>query len=472
MKHIHFIGICGVAMGGLAMAMKRAGWKVTGSDVGIYPPISTYLKKQEVEYYTGWHQEKIGRPDLVVVGNVAGSENPEWQYAQKEKIPFVSYPELIAKYFVKPNSIVCTGTYGKTTTAALLSWILTQAGLEPSYMFGGLSVNDEFFSASLGEVLKGIPRPLSVARNDNQQWSVLEGDEYKSARWDNSPKFSHYSPTHLLLTAIKWDHADVYPTEEGYFETFEKLVKSVPKSGVIVASERIAKCKMQNAKCVKYGQDKNNDYQYFDIKITKADTKFKIKHDSKIFNLKSSILGSYMADNICATFAMAREIGIDTDTIIKAIESFQGIKRRLEKRFEGEVTVIDDIAHSPAKAKSTLETLKSYGRVIAIFEPNTGNRQTESIPSYNNQFTDAHEVIIPRLTQIKSDPMKPQPMDGAKIAEVISQTHHNVKYIDDDKKLIDYLIKNQHKGDVIVFLGSHGFRGMIDSVVLSFRPRP
>src|SRR3989339_306129 len=178
-KSIHFIGICGVAMGGLAMAMKQAGWHVTGSDVGIYPPISTYLKEQGVKYYTGWHPERIGKPDLVVVGNVAGSENSEWQYAQEKKLHYVSYPELIAKYFVKPNSIVCAGTYGKTTTAALLSWILTQAGMEPSYMFGGLAVNDGFPSASLGEMLKGIP-PLGtgLGRNDNQNWSVLEGDEY------------------------------------------------------------------------------------------------------------------------------------------------------------------------------------------------------------------------------------------------------------------------------------------------------
>lgn len=196
--------------GVLAMAMKKSDWKVTGSDVGIYPPISTYLKNNDVEYYTGWHAEKIGEPDLVVVGNVAGSENPEWQYVQENKIPYVSYPELIAKYFIRKNSIVCAGTYGKTTTSALLSWILTEAGLEPSYMFGGLPANEGFLSAFI--------TPAT-------EWSVLEGDEYKTARWDNFPKFSHYSPTHLLLTAVEWDHADVYSTEESYFEAFQKINK-------------------------------------------------------------------------------------------------------------------------------------------------------------------------------------------------------------------------------------------------------
>jgi UDP-N-acetylmuramate: L-alanyl-gamma-D-glutamyl-meso-diaminopimelate ligase len=499
MKHVHFIGICGVAMGGLAMAMKRAGFDVSGSDVGIYPPISTYLKEQGVEYYTGWHPERIGKPDLVVVGNVAGSKNPEWQYVQEKKIQYVSYPELIAKYFVKPNSIVCAGTYGKTTTAALLSWILTCAGMNPSYMFGGLTVNDEFPSAvchnrdeSLWVTRNGDESPCPIGQRLSPpvpgDWSVLEGDEYKTARWDNSPKFSHYSPTHLLLTAIEWDHADVYPTEASYFEAFEKLMKSVPKSGVIVTSERIANCKFQpssraqvegNAKYVKYGQKEDNDYQYFDIKTTKTGTKLKIKHNSEICILKSEILGSYMSNNICAAFAMAHEIGIDVKTIIKAIANFKGIKRRLEKRFEGDVTVIDDIAHSPAKAHSTLQTLQSIykppllykerGRgevkIFAVFEPNTGNRQIESIPSYDNQFIGADEVIIPRLTHIKRGLNKPEPMDGAKLSEVISKTHSNVKYIDDDNKLINYLTNKPNSGDVVVFLGSHGFRGMIEELI-------
>ncbi len=462
------------------MAMKRAGWKVTGSDVGIYPPISTYLKEQNVEYYTGWHPDKMGKPDLVVVGNVAGSENPEWQYVQEKKIPYVSYPELIAKYFVKPNSIVCAGTYGKTTTAALLSWILYSAGYNLNFMFGGLSVNGGFPSASLDKVLKGIPPLASLGRNDNERWSILEGDEYKTARWDNSPKFAHYSPTHLLLTAVQWDHADVYPTEADYVNAFKKLLGSIPKDGLIIASERILDIKIldiqqkniQYPLSKTYGKSADVDYRYGDIKTTKDGINFNIFHKKNKYKITSRLLGDYMSDNICAAFAMAREIGIEPEVIIKAIESFKGIKRRLEKRFDGDVTVIDDIAHSPAKARSTLETLKTDGRLIAIFEPNTGNRQTESIPSYDNPFIAADEVVIPRLTQIKRDTAKPESMDGAKLAEVIGKTHPNVKYIDDDEKLIDYLINNTKKGDVVVFLGSHGFRGMIDRLVLSFRPRP
>ena len=452
------------------MAMKRAGFEVSGSDVGIYPPISTYLKEQGVEYYTGWHPDRVlrsfseGGKDgecLVVVGNVASSTNPEWIYVQKNKLNYQSYPEVIAKYFIKPNSIVCAGTYGKTTTAALLSWILTQAGMEPSYMFGGLAVND-FPSAYFA-----IEEPRKGPAGPRGDYSVVEGDEYKTARWDNSPKFAHYSPTHLLLTAVEWDHADVYPTEASYFEAFEKLVKSVPKSGVIVVSERTSEMvKLSNCQTVIYGKSPTAIYQFSNLTVQDGGLQFQITHQSKTYNLKTNLLGSYMVDNLCAAFAMAHQIGVEPKVIIKAIESFKGIKRRLEKRFEGEVTVIDDIAHSPAKAKSTLETLKTtHKHVLAVFEPNTGNRQIESIPSYDNQFIAADEVIIPRLTQIKRDPNKSEPMDGAKLSEVIGKTHSNVKYIDDDNILINYLSNKLNPGDVVVFLGSHGFRGMIDELV-------
>ena len=267
-------------------------------------------------------------------GNVAGSENPEWQYAQEKKLPYVSYPELIAKYFVKPNSIVCAGTYGKTTTAALLSWILTQAGMEPSYMFGGLSVNDELPSAVCRSKAER-PSPIGQGLSPSLlgEWSVLEGDEYKTARWDNSPKFARYSPTHLLLTAVQWDHADVYPTEASYFEAFEKLVKSVPKNGVIVASERVTSRSMEHvARIIKYGKIKN-DYIYNNIQHTKDGLQFNILVRDICYVIRAKLIGEFMADNLCAAFAMAREIGIDAEVIIKAIESFKGIKRKVGKAF-------------------------------------------------------------------------------------------------------------------------------------------
>lgn len=440
-------------MSALAIAFKKAGFVVTGSDVGFFPPVSTNLKKYNIDFYPGWHPENMGEPDLVIVGNVAGSTNPEWLYVQEKKLNYKSYPEAIEEFFLKANSIVCAGTYGKTSTSALLSFILTEANFDPSYMFGGITVND-FNSAHIG----------------TGNYSVLEGDEYKSSRWDNGAKFFHYHPTHLLLTDMKWDHADVYPTEELYFQAFEKLIYSVPDDGLIVASEHIAHNIKHKSKLITYGKNANNDYQYFDIIQNKEGIKFKIKYNANCYLLSAPMLGEYMAENIAGAFAAANQIGIEPEKIINAIAKFQGLKRRLEKRYVGEVTIFDDIAHSPAKAKSVLENLKEIyqSKIYCIFEPNGGNRQPESIPGYDNNFTDADEIIIPRLTHIKQDTTKPPHLEGNDLAKIISKTHSNVKYIDDDEKLINYLIENTNTGDVIVFCGSHGFRGMIDQLIISY----
>jgi len=464
-KHIHFIGICGVAMSALALAFHRKGYKVTGSDKGFYPPVSTHLKNAGVKYYPGWHPEKMtkdGDPDLVVVGNVAGSKNPEWLYVQENNIEYKSYPEVIAKFFVKENSIVCAGTYGKSTSASLLSWAFKENGFEPSYMFGGISLNN-MPSAKLTEL---------AGRNGVEPCSILEGDEYKSSRWDNGPKFTHYSPTHLLLTSVVWDHADVYPTEKSYVDAFEKLVKNLPKDGLLVLSAKVVHDQpyfVDLPKCnvITYGRTKDNDYQYTNVQTTKEGVTFDIYNNSNIYNIRTNCLGDYMADNMTGCFALAHQIGIEPKKIIESFKTFKNIKRRLEKHYGNGITIFDDIAHSPKKAEAVLRSIRNIydEKIIAIFEPNSGNRRKESVPGYGNKFVSADEVIIPRLTRIKRDPDKPAPLDGQGLTDVIAQTHNNVKYINDDEELIKYLIQNTTNGDVVIFLGSHGFRGMIEQLI-------
>ncbi len=438
-------------MSALSILWQKKGWRVTGSDTGFYPPISTHLTNHKIEYYPGWHIEKMGIPDLVVVGNVAGSSNPELNFVLKKNIPHVSYPELIAQYLIKENSIVCAGTYGKTTTTALLAWILKEASLDPAYMFGGLANSLELSADDLGG-----------------DWSVVEGDEYKTSRDDLRAKFYYYKPTHLLLTAVRWDHADVYPTDQSYLEAFEKLVQMIPSTGLIVActdNENVKKI-ITEAKTpvITYGKS-NSNYIYEDIVQTKSGLTFTIENVGEVFEISSLMLGDYMAENICGAFVMAKEIGIEPQRIVSAIAKFNGIKRRLEKRGQTSTgaAVYDDIAHSPIKAKSALATLKNIysGKIIAIFEPNTGNRQAESFPDYDNQFSDATEVIIPRLTKVKT----PDCIEGEELANVIAKTHNNVKYFDVDEELINYLKTNTTANDVIVFMGSHSFRGMIEELL-------
>ena len=449
-KHIHIIGICGVATSAIAIAFQNKGWKVTGSDKGFFPPVSTELEKHSISFYAGWHPEKVGNPDIVMTGGSGTSpSNPEVMYANKNKIPVYDFPQILEKYFIKKNSIVTVGTWGKTTTSSLLSFILIQAGMNPSYFSGGLSLSHD-----------------TGALTDSD-CSVVEGDEYQVSISDKRPKFVYYRPTHLLLTSVSWDHADLYPTEESYFKVFEDLIK---KPMVIVAcnDDKGVNKILGDRKAITYGKTTDSDYFYHSMQHTRNGLTFIIEHGDKKYEIHSPMLGRFNAENITGCFAMANEIGIAPEVIIKAIRDFKGIKRRFEKRFERDTTVLDCHAPTPEKAQSVLESIREVydEKIIAVYEPNIGGRQRESLEKYNNAFKDANIVIIPRLTKLKvAEDAKEKPLEGDGLASVISKTHSNTKYIEDDTELVKYLKETVRKGDVIVFLGSHGFRGMIEETI-------
>jgi UDP-N-acetylmuramate: L-alanyl-gamma-D-glutamyl-meso-diaminopimelate ligase len=447
-KHLHIIGICGVATSALAIAFHHKGWKVTGSDKGFFPPVSTELEKAGISFYAGWHPEKVGKPDVVIIGNASGSQNPETQYVKENDIPIITDAEARGKYFAKKHSIACVGTWGKTSSTALLSHILLEAGMDPSFVIGGISLS------------------TPGARLGDSEWSVIEGDEYKTSPWDDRPKFDHLHATHLLLTSVSWDHADLYPTEESYFKVFSNLVSSV---NFIVACKDDAGVRkvVGEKKAIWYGSE-NADYVYSGVKQTKDGLDFMINGT----RIHSPLMGEFQAENITACFAMARELGIQEKAIVEAIGSFLGLKRRLEKRYVGEVTVFDDIAHSPEKASSVLSNLRKIynGRIIAVFEPNIGGRQRAFAHLYDNAFKDADCIFIPRLSKLKISEDE-RPMEGDELAMVISKTHSNAKFIENDENLVKELIAQvsdkSKKDGVIVFLGSHGFRGMIESTISS-----
>ena len=459
-KHVHVIGICGVATSALAIAFKDAGVTVTGSDKGFFPPVSTELEKHNISFYAGWHPEKMtegGIPDVIIVGTASGSNNPETLYAKEHAIPMYSFAEAIGTFFSKKNSIVCAGTWGKTSSSALLSHILIHAQFKPTYMFGGVSLSHE-----------------ASAQLTDSEWSVFEGDEYKSGPTDPTAKFFYYKPTHLLLSAVSWDHADLYPTEESYFQTFTKLLATIPQHGFIVGcADHMGAMNLLNnftGKKILYGHEgaKDATYTYSNVIQAQHGLDLEIQNQTNHWHIHSPMLGTYQAENITGCFAMAMELGVSAEKIVEAIGSFQGLKRRLEKRLDGDISVFDDIAHSPEKASSVLHTLRQIyeGKIITIFEPNIGGRERESAGKYDNAFKNSDIVIIPRLTKLKvAQDAKDQPMEGSELAQVIMRTHANVVYIEDDGALVSFLQSQTKKGDVIAFLGSHGFRGMIEETV-------
>ncbi len=463
MKHVHFIGICGVAMAPIAKMMADLGWKVSGSDSGFYPPVSDYLKKHpEIVFYPGFHPEKMGNPDLVVVGGFISMKNPEFIYARNNNIPYKSYPEVLEEFLIKENSVVCSGTYGKTTSTALATQILKLDNLNPSYMFGGIVSG---FSDSVGVT--------------DSVWSVVEGDEYISSRWNPVSKFFYYKPKYLLLTSASWDHSDVFRSEEEFVENFRKLVQTMPSDGIVVANrldENLDKV-IKDAPCkvVRYQGRKSDEANVYNVVSRSPDgdlTRISIECEANGFSesFETTLIGSHMIDNITGVVALLNEAGIGVKSMQDGVSEFRGVKRRLEirGRTRNGVTIIDDLAHSPAKALAGLHALGHRfplrTRIFVVYEPNVGNRTIESLPGYDRAFGLAHEVIIPRLSKTKTKKDETR-INGKELAKVIEKTQENVKYIEDDDELVKYIKKNTREGDVVVFMGAHGFRGMIEQVL-------
>ena len=460
-RHIHFIGICGTAMAPVAKMFKDRGWRVTGSDKGIYPPLSDYLKQNKIDYYVGFHPERIGNPDTAVVGNYISLLNPEFCAIRERGVPYQSYPEALREYVIKSHSIVVAGSYGKTITTALLAWIWECAGRCPSFMAGGIVRNF----------------PDSVRSNDSS-WSIVEGDEYPACRWNPVPKFSFYKPRFLLLTGVQWDHADIYTTEESYIDVFAQLVKSVPLDGLICAALDRPHVrdvlKKASAPVAWYGRMGSGADWSTEVTYQKNATRMTFYGPSNetIGPVDVPLLGSIAFDHFAGAVALARATGIDQAAIMQALASFQGVRRRLEIRgVVNEVSVIDDFAHSPSKAKSTIDAVKqifSLGRVIVVFEPNVGNRLRSSAPSYRDAFNSANIVIVPHLSATKHNEDTEVRLDGAQLAQIIDSSNPDIKevlYIDDDIQVIQKLQKSAQPGDCILFLGSHGFRGMIEQTL-------
>jgi len=280
------------------------------------------------------------------------------------------------------------------------------------------------------------------------------------------------------MTALSWDHADLYPTEVEYVSAFRKLIDGMPDGGKMVFcidnTPLSNLVRESNRTAVSYGKNESADYRYKNISHTKSGLAFDITYHGKTYHIKSPMLGTYNAENIAGCFAMAREQGIAPAVITDAIAEFAGLKRRLEKRYEstdGHITVIDAHAPTPEKARNGLESLREVykGKIVAIFEPNIGGLQRASVAMYDGAFAGADTVFIPRLTKQKIDENAvEQPLSGTELAEAIQKTQANVQYIEDDTLLVDSAIryaKDVDNDNVIVFLGSHGFRGMIEETV-------
>jgi len=360
--HLHILGICGTFMGGLAALAREAGHRVTGCDAGVYPPMSDQLRALGIDLIEGWSPDQIAlKPDVYVVGNVVSRGNPLMEAILDAGAPYTSGPQWLAEHVLAGRHVLAVaGTHGKTTTTAMLTWVLEQAGQQPGFLVGGVPQNFGV-SARLGQP----DAPF-----------VIEADEYDTAFFDKRSKFVHYRPRTAVLNNLEFDHADIFP-DLGAIETqFHHLVRTVPASGRLVVNAREESLqRVLDRGCwsevLRFGARREEpgvlrargEPHDFDV----------LRGSLKLGRVDWSLLGEHNQLNALAAIGAAEHVGVAPDAAASALGSFRNVRRRLELRGEaGGVAVYDDFAHHPTAIHTTIDGLRRKvgpARILAVFEP-------------------------------------------------------------------------------------------------------
>src|SRR5215471_9240340 len=309
-KHIHLIGICGTAMASLAGMLKQRGFKVTGSDVAAYPPMSRFLESLGVPVAQPFAETNLNpRPDLVVVGNAISRGNDELEHVLDTRIPFCSLPQILHdEFLVGKEVLVVAGTHGKTTTTSMLAWIFESAGLKPSFLIGGIAEN---FGSSFG-------------LGDGKHF-ILEGDEYDTAFFDKGPKFLHYFPDAVILTSVEFDHADIYKDLEAVETAFQRLVNLIPRRGRIIAFDGVAGEAAESAsleRCLakafcpveRYGVGQRSSWEILNLRLEPGKSSWAVIHEGCAWGeFEFALAGEYNVWNATAAAALAAGCGISKE---------------------------------------------------------------------------------------------------------------------------------------------------------------
>ncbi len=358
--HIHILGICGTFMGGIALLARAAGHRVTGCDANVYPPMSTQLEEQGIELVSGYDAAQLAlAPDLFVVGNAISRGNPLLEAVLDRNLPFVSGPQWLAQNILRGRWVLgVAGTHGKTTTTSLLAWILEDAGLNPSFLVGG------------------VPQGFGVsARLTDSPFFVIEADEYDTAFCDKRSKFVHYLPRTAILNNLEFDHADIFADLAAIETQFHHLVRTLPGNGLIVANASETSLERVLARGCWTPVEWFNSEAGWSASDPDAAGGFDLSLGGRRQGRVESfaLSGAHNRANAVAALLAARHAGVPLDVGLKALAGFQGIKRRLEIRGEVRgVTVIDDFAHHPTAIRVTIHGLRQQvgpARILAVLEP-------------------------------------------------------------------------------------------------------
>jgi len=447
-RHVHFLGICGTAMGSVAAAMQDRGFVVTGQDDKIYPPMSTFLQSKGVAITPGFRGEDIPPADVIVVGNAMSRGNPAVEAVLNRKLAYLSLPEALKQFFLRGrHNLVVTGTHGKTTTTSILAWIFESAGLAPGYLIGGIPAN-------LGQ----------GASLRESKYFIIEGDEYDTAFFDKRSKFIHYLPELVIVNNIEFDHADIYSNLDEIKTSFRRLLNIVPSEGMVLLNGDDPNCLDVAAKCpapiVEVGFSPNAANHIARVAHSPAGSSFELFGE----RFEIPLSGDFNVRNAAMAVSAARFYGVPVAGIREALSTFQGIKRRQEVRgtVRG-ITVIDDFGHHPTAIRETLAGLRSrYGpaRLWAIFEPRSNTtRRAVFQHDLPRAFDGAFGVFIAEVARLDQLP-EGERLNPERVVAEIAASGKPAFYEPTADAIVERLKPLAAEGDVVVVFSNGGFDGI------------
>jgi UDP-N-acetylmuramate: L-alanyl-gamma-D-glutamyl-meso-diaminopimelate ligase len=457
-KHIHLIGICGTAMASLAGMLAERGFRVTGSDAAAYPPMSDFLDSLGIPVAQPFAIGNLNpTPDLVVIGNAISRGNVELEHVLDQRIPFCSLPQLLHDEFLRGKEVlVVAGTHGKTTTTSMLAWIFESAGMQPSFLIGGIAEN--------------FGRSFQLGSGKH---FILEGDEYDTAFFDKGPKFLHYFPDAIILTSVEFDHADIYKDLDAVETAFKRLVNLIPRRGKIIAfdhGESVARC-LARAFCPveRYGDSPQANWRISNLKFEPTTTHWSLLRDGKLWaELEFPLAGEYNGWNASAAAALAVNCGISAEAIVSALKTFKSVKRRLEVKAEvNGITLIDDFAHHPTAIAATLSALRARypgRRLWAILEPRSNTlRRNVFQDELAKSLAIADEVVIANVFRSESIP-ESERLDVTAVAAQLAQNGHRARVLADVESIVQLCAPEMRSGDVVAILSNGGFGGIYEKL--------
>ena len=463
--HIHILGIGGTFMGGVAAIAKAAGFRVTGSDLNVYPPMSTQLQALGIEFVQGYGAEQLDlEPDMVVVGNALSRGSPVVEAMLDRGMAYTSGPLWLAEQVLRGRHVIAvTGTHGKTTTTAMLTWILEHAGLEPGYLVGGVPGNFD-----------------SSARLGAPPFFVIEADEYDTAFFDKRAKFVHYRPRTAILNNLEYDHADIYPDVASIRRQFNQLLRTVPGAGrLIVNAQDDELAATLNEGCwtpresfglattgaAPGGVAPGADWSARIVEGCAA-SRFAVHFQGReVAEVAWTLIGEHNVMNALAAIGAARHAGVPPAQAAQALNAFRGVKRRMEVRGEAAgVTVYDDFAHHPTAIETTLEGLRARvgaARIIAVFEPRS-----------NTMKMGVHrETLAPSLAAADKTWFLNSPDLGWDLAGAVSSMGNRAGLARTVDALVKGLAAEARAGDHVLVMSNGGFGGVHEKLLAALRAR-